>query len=220
MEVSNEDVIYSLKIDAPGADDKHIRVSSTDISMIHKFINTHLTPEAVDYIEVYDGLYIPSEITDYLDDNKLRMYYFRDNSNTHTYAIPSSRSIVEEVATIVSSTLSEHETFGNVIMNKSIPIIKVLSELINDLSFGFILEEQTCDMSEDDRDEQYQYRVNKCSQENDTYDFDDGVIFNEMEAVLSDITDDKIMPFTIKGYVSGFTQLLYDPRLLGANNGR
>ena len=220
MEVSNEDIIYSLKIDAPGADDRYIRVSSTDINMIHKFIDTHLTPDAVEYIEVYDGLYIPSEITDYLDDNKLRMYYFRDNSNTHTYAIPSSRSIVEEVATIVSSTLSEHETFGNVIMNKSIPIIKVLSELINDLSFGFVLEEQTCDMSEDDRDEQYQYRVNKCSQENDTYDFDDGVIFNEMEAVLNDITDDKIMPFTIKGYVSGFTQLLYDPRLLGANNGR
>ena len=220
MEISNEDVIYSLKIDAPGADDRYIRVSSTDINMIHKFIDTHLTPDAVEYIEVYDGLYIPSEITDYLDDNRLRMYYFRDNSNTHTYAIPSSRSIVEEVATIVSSTLSEHETFGNVIMNKSIPIIKVLSELINDLSFGFVLEEQTCDMSEDDRDEQYQYRVNKCSQENDTYDFDDGVIFNEMEAVLNDITDDKIMPFTIKGYVSGFTQLLYDPRLLGANNGR
>ena len=117
MEISNEDVIYSLKIDAPGADDKYIRVSSTDINMIHKFIDTHLTPEAVDYIEVYDGLYIPSEITDYLDDNKLRMYYFRDNSNTNTYAIPSSKSIVEEVATIVSSTLSEHETFGNVIMN-------------------------------------------------------------------------------------------------------
>jgi len=220
MEISNEDVIYSLKVDAPGADDKFIRVSSFDIDMIYKFINTHLTPEAVDYIEVYDGLYIPSEITDYLDDDKLRMYYFRDNSDKNTYAIPSSRAIVEEVATIVSSTLSEHETFGNVIMNKSIPIIKVLSELINDLTFGFVLEEQTCDMSEDDRDEQYQYRVNKCIQENDTYDFDDGVIFNEMEAVLNDITDDKIMPFTIKGYVSGFTQLLYDPRLLGANNGR
>lgn len=220
MEISNEDVIYSLKVDAPGADDKFIRVSSFDIDMIYKFIDTHLTPEAIDYIEVYDGLYIPSEITDYLDDDKLRMYYFRDNSDKNTYAIPSSKAIVEEVATIVSSTLSEHETFGTVIMNKSIPIVKVLSELINDLTFGFVLEEQTCDMSEDDRDEQYQYRVNKCSQDTDTYDFDDGVIFNEMEAVLSDITDDKIMPFTIKGYVSGFTQLLYDPRLLGANNGR
>ena len=139
-------------------------------------------------------------------------------------------SWVRQIVFIENHAMAElvktaYETFGNVIMNKSIPIIKVLSELINDLNFGFILEEQTCDMGEDDRDEQYQYRVNKCSQENDTYDFDDGVIFNEMEAVLSDITDDKIMPFTIKGYiikikgldskdesgkkVKGTTQLIY-----------
>lgn len=214
MAVSNEEVVYSLKVDAPGADNKYIRVTSYDINMIYQFINTHLTPEAVDYIEVYDGLYIPSEITDGLDDNLLRVYYFRDNSNKNTYAIPSSKAIIEEVATIVSSTLSNVETFGNIIMNDSLPIINVLSELINSLNLGFVLEQQICDASESDRDEEYQYKINKCKQ-SEQYDFDDGVIFNEMEAILSSLSEDKIMPFTIKGYVSGFTQLLYDPRKIG-----
>lgn len=212
MAIQNESIIYSLKIDAPGADGMYIRVSSYDINMIYQFINTHLTPEAIDYIKAYDGLYIPSEVTDDLEDNMLRIYYFKDNSNKNTYAIPSSKAIIEEVATIISSALSNVETFGSIIMDKNIPILKVLSELINDLNLGFVLEEQLCDMSEEDRDQAYQYKISQSSQSSEQYDFDDGVIFNEMASIIDGITDDKIMPFTIKGYVSGFTQLLYDPR--------
>lgn len=228
MEIQEPELIHVLTFNTPGHENSTITVTSPHIAMIQKFVNTHLTHDAMDYVKTYDIEHVPDKISDRMDETDLKYWILSDNETNNNYSIPSSQQLIEIIATIICSVLSDISLFGDIISLTEFPIFRALNDLIDDLEFGTVLDNQLRNGADDNTDKLY-YQIHKHfnfgdapydpSDEADGDDIwrddppapDDAEIYDHMQSELKKITDKEPLPFTIKGYVSAFTSLLFKP---------
>lgn len=215
MEIPEVEFIHALTFSAPGYENKEITVTSPYLPILHKFISTHLNSDAIDFIKSYHIDNLPAEITDNMDETDLIYYKLKSNKTRKSYLIPSSNEIIEECGTLICNEISSCTEFGCVITMTDLPIMYAITKLISTFELGYIKDTQIVN---DDliksKEEAMELGGSVRSYEgyficDDA--LDDSHIYDTMQSRLKKSKSDEI-PFTMEGYVSAFTQLLYDPR--------
>lgn len=215
MEIPEIEFMHALTFSAPGYENKEITVTSPYLPVLHKFISTHLNSDAMDFIKSYHIDNIPPEITDNMDETDLIYYTLKSNKTRKSYLIPSSNEIIEECGKLICNEISSCAEFGCVITMTDLPIMDVITKLIATFELGYIKDTQIVD---DDliKSKEEAIELHGAVRTYEGYficddALDDSYIYEAMQARLRKSKPDEL-PFTMEGYVSAFTQLLYDPR--------
>lgn len=214
MELQPENVIHVLTFRTPGLGFNSVMyVCSPHIAIIEKFILLHLTEDAKNNVETYAPQDLPDEIMKNIHDYMLKYHKFKENGSDETFIVPTNRKILEECASNVCSDLSVACEFGDIITQTDIPIMDVLSELIGSLDYAVVLDVQKVNNDTDDsldHTDVFKQKIYNIYGKTPG-EFDDFYIY---DTLMTDSLDGEydITPFTVSGYVTGFTQLLFDPR--------
>lgn len=219
MELSDDTLVYYLEFRAPGSSAgvrNTICVMSNFKHLVEKFIDIHLEPEALLCINECFIHELPTDLEETINDNLLTYVKFKNNGSNTTYMVPTTMTILKEIEYYVCSEISSACELGDIMeLTNDIPIIKILSTLIENLDFAIVKDLQILEVTDI---ETVSYRDNNGIKIRNNGDggYDDDTIHEMMSIGLRDAIDNnRVMPFSLKAYTENFTLLLFHPREWG-----
>lgn len=147
----------------------------------------------------------------------LEPFILKSNYSPKEYTIMSNEHMIYDCANEVASIMSGSLIFGPSIIRDDLPIMKVISELVNELDYTYVLDHTLCDVSGNPYSSAYEQFTkvgypsvefaNKLSLIDDPASYDDSAIY---EAITAAVGKGYPLPFTLEMYVSYFAGLLTD----------
>lgn len=210
MEVDSQR-LFRFRFKSPGAsDDMTYFVLTDDIEKMRLFLKQHNFDPMASFVDCV-------MLKDHEDDSEfmLEPFILKSNYSTKTYTIMSNEHMIYECANEVASILSQSLIFGSAIIREDVPIMKVISELINDLDYTYVLDHTVCDPSTgkpfSSACEQYTKVGFPIANHSNAWcepaSYDDSALY---EAITSAVGKEYPLPFTLEMYVSYFVGLLTD----------
>lgn len=145
----------------------------------------------------------------------LEPFILKSNYSDKMYTIMSTEHMIYECANEVASIMSQSSIFGPSIIREDVPIMKVISELIQELDYTYVLDHTVCDSETgvpySSAYEQYT-KVGYPSPDawllsNEPATYDDSALY---EAIIAAVGRGYPLPFTLEMYVSYFAGILTD----------
>lgn len=207
--------LFRFRFKAPGmSDNMSYFVLTDDIEKMRLFMKQHNfdpTLSCIDCVMLKDH----EEDSEYM----LEPFLLKSNCSSKIYTVMSNEHMIYECANEAASIMSSSSILGSTIIKGDIPIMKVISELVNELDHTYVLDHTLCDSDTgkpySSAYEQYTkvgYPVVEYSkawltlyQEPAAY--DDSALY---ESITGCVNKDYPMPFTLEMYVSYFAGLLTD----------
>lgn len=207
--------LFRFRFKSPGmSDNMSYFVLTDDIEKMKMFLKQHNFEQSSPFVDCV-------MLKDHEGDTEfmLEPFILKSNYSTKTYTIMSTEHMIYECANEVSSIMSQSLIFGPTIIREDVPIMKVISELINDLDYTYVMDHTVCDSSTgkpfSSAYEQYtKVGFPVVNHENawlelshEAASYDDSGIY---ESITSAVGRGYPLPFTLEMYVSYFAGLLTD----------
>lgn len=216
MEIINEsDTLYRFRFKSPGMSDKLAHfVITDDLNKMRMFLIQHNFDLSKAIIENAprkehdgDGIFMLEE------------YILKSNYSDKIYKIMSNEKIIYDCAQAVGSIMSNSLVFGADVIRDDLPIMKAISELVNQLDHVYVLDHTLCDANGNPYSSAYDqytktgfpnpdtYCTDKLTMTKEPSEYDDNEIYN---SISNNVGKGFPLPFTIEMYVSYFAELLTD----------
>lgn len=207
--------LFRFRFKSPGASDNMAYfVLTDDIEKMKLFLKQHNFDPVTSFVDCV-------MLKDHESDSEfmLEPFILKSNYSTKTYTIMSNEHMIYECANEVASIMSQSSIFGPTIIREDIPIMKVISELIQELDYTYVLDHTVCDSSTgkpySSAYEQYtkvgfpsvEYSSAWLNLSHEPAAYDDSALY---EAITSAVGKGYPLPFTLEMYVSYFVGLLTD----------
>lgn len=207
--------LFRFRFKSPGMSDNMAYVVLTDdIEKMRLFLKQHNFDPLTSFVDCV-------MLKDHEDDTEymLEPYMLKSNYSTKTYTIMSTEHMIYECANEVASLMSQSLIFGPTIIREDISIMKVISELIQELDYTYVLDHTVCDSSTgqpySSAFEQYTkvgypsaaYSTAWLNLSNEPAAYDDSALY---ESITAAVGRNQPLPFTLEMYVKYFAGLLTD----------
>lgn len=160
-------------------------------------------------------------LKDHEGDSEFMLEYFimRSNYSDQVFKIMSTEHMIYDCGRYVADIMSSALVFGPEIIREDVPIMRVISELVNELDHVYIMDHTLTDpethepfSSNYERYTKIGYPTMSSMCELDKYyhedcSYDDSGLY---DSLLGSITKGYLLPFTVEAYVSYFASLLTD----------
>lgn len=205
--------LFRFRFKSPGmSDNMSYFVLTDDIEKMKLFLKQHnFNPELANIDCVM--------LKDHEGDGEfmLEPFIIKSNYSPKEYTIMSNEHMIYECANEVASIMSSSLVFGPSIIRDDLPIMKVISELVNELDHTYILDHTTCDEAGKPYSSAYEQftkvgypaveYANRLSLKDDPAGYDDSALY---ESISASVGKGYPLPFTLEMYVSYFAGLLTD----------
>lgn len=212
MEVENT-FWYRFRFKCKGMSDNMAHyVLSHNLEDIRLFLTQHAFNNKDTFIDI-----IPVDEKDDEREYELKPFMMKSNYSDKVFNVMSTTHFVEQCAESCADIISLNLIFNCPhIIDTTIPIMKVISKLIDDLDHTYVLDHTICDPETGRPYSSEAEKYTKCgyvsaskymyTADDDEVSYDDTAIYDS----LTNINRDYPMPFTIEMYVSYFANLLTD----------
>lgn len=206
--------LFRFRFKSPGmSDNMCYYVLTDDVEKMKMFLLQHGFNQADINVDVV-------WMKDHEDDGEymLEPFMLKSNYSNKVYRIMSTEHLMNECANSVASIMSSSLVFGQWVIKNDIPIMQVISELVDQLDHTYVLDHTICD-PETGKPYSSQYeKYTKCGfPDPDTYNnaymyegepaaYDDSALYES----LTNINRDHPLTFTLEAYISYFAELLTD----------
>ena len=203
-------LLYRFRFQSPGMSDNLFHfVLTDDIEKMKMFLTQHNfqdTNPVVDYVKKDEH----DDETEFM----LRPFMLKSNSSDKIFHIMSTEHMMHECGNEIASRMSSALVFGPTIIREDVPIMKVISELINALDQTYVLDYTLCDPATGKPFSSAYEQYVKTGYRTTPYDYltlteasyDDSALYE----TLTRISYDNPQPFTLEMYISYFAGLLTD----------
>lgn len=206
--------LFRFRFKSPGmSDNMSYFVLTDDVEKMKLFLKQHNFDPFNSYVE-------PVMLKDHEGDSEfmLEPFILKSNYSPKWYTIMSNEHMIYECANQAASIMSNSLILGPNIIREDIPIMKVISELINELDHVYVLDHTVCDAATgkpfSSAYEQYtkvgypcvEY-ANTLSLTDEPAAYDDSALY---ESITHSVGRGYPLPFTLEMYISYFAELLTD----------
>ena len=214
MEVDSQR-LFRFRFKAPSmSDDLAYYVLTDDIEKMKLFLKQHNFNPLTSVIDCV-------MLEDCKDDDEymLEPYTLKSNYSQKEYVIMSNEHMIYECAREMEKIMYDSLIFGSTIIRDDVPIMQVISKLINDLEHVHVLDYTLCDPETHEPYSDAYDQYTKCGFPNVDYNeawlklygeppaYDDSAM---IESITYSIARESPLPFTLEMYVSYFVGLLTD----------
>lgn len=206
--------LFRFRFKSPGmSDNMSYFVLTDDVEKMKLFLKQH-------NFDPFKSVVEPVMLKDHEDDSEfmLEPFILKSNYSPKWYTIMSNEHMIYECANQAASIMSNSLILGPNIIRDDIPIMKVISELINELDHTYVLDHTVCDSATgkpfSSAYEQYtkvgypnvEY-ANTLSLTDEPAAYDDSALY---ESITAAVGKGYPLPFTLEMYISYFAELLTD----------
>lgn len=206
--------LFRFRFKSPGmSDNMSYFVLTDDVEKMRMFLKQH-------NFDPFKSVVEPVMLKDHEDDSEfmLEPFILKSNYSPKWYTIMSNEHMIYECANQAASIMSNSLILGPNIIRDDIPIMKVISELINELDHTYVLDHTVCDSATgkpfSSAYEQYtkvgypnvEY-ANTLSLTDEPAAYDDSALY---ESITAAVGRGYPLPFTLEMYISYFAELLTD----------
>lgn len=206
--------LFRFRFKSPGmSDNMSYFVLTDDVEKMRMFLKQH-------NFDPFKSVVEPVMLKDHEDDSEfmLEPFILKSNYSPKWYTIMSNEHMIYECANQAASIMSNSLILGPNIIRDDIPIMKVISELINELDHTYVLDHTVCDAATgkpfSSAYEQYtkvgypsvEY-ANTLSLTDEPAAYDDSALY---ESITVAVGRGYPLPFTLEMYISYFAELLTD----------
>lgn len=206
--------LFRFRFKSPGMSDNMSHfVLTDDVEKMRLFLKQH-------NFDPFKSVVEPVMLKDHEDDSEfmLEPFILKSNYSPKWYTIMSNEHMIYECANQAASIMSNSLILGPNIIRDDIPIMKVISELINELDHTYVLDHTVCDSATgkpfSSAYEQYtkvgypnvEY-ANTLSLTDEPAAYDDSALY---ESITAAVGRGYPLPFTLEMYISYFAELLTD----------
>ena len=218
METFKRDIdpnrLFRFRFKAQNMPDKMAHyVLTDDMNKMYAFLRQHnfdLSRTDIDIITLREN--------EVCDEHMLEQYMLKSNYSDQIYRIYTTEVFVCDCSQYVSSILSSSLVFNSEeIIRADVPLMTLISEMINDLDHTYILDHTVCDYDGKPYSSNYERYTKVGFPNSEAFDkaylhddetcYDDSGIYESMAAHISKYAP---LPFTLEGYISFFTSMLTD----------
>ena len=212
MEVENT-YWYRFRFKSKGMSDNMAHyVLSHNLDDIRLFLTQHAFNKMDTFIDT-----VPVDEKDDEREYELKPFMMKSNYSEKVFNVISTEHFMYECAQSCADTISLNLIFNCPhIIDDTIPIMRVISELISKLDHVYVLDHTICDPETGEPYSSQAEKYTKCgylsatkygyTADDDEISYDDSSIYES----LTNINRDYPMPFTVEMYVSYFANLLTD----------